>query len=227
MGEGRLDPVSPLLLAAALVAADSAMEDLSLLREGDPAAMHALVRRHQGPLVALAESITGSRALAEDVVQDTWIAVFGGLAGFDGRSRLSTWIVAIVINKARTVVRREGRFVSFAEDGDTGPAVSPDRFSADGHWSDAPARVDGLDPERIYAGRELWRHVSVAVDALPPGQRAVLILRDVQGLAADEACAVLAISPENQRVLLHRARARVRSAVEALEKSGHTPLAAR
>lgn len=210
------------MLAAAGFALRVALdrEAVSALRDKDPAAVRALVARHHGSLVALADTIVRNRSLAEDIAQETWIAVMGSIADFDGRSQLSTWIIAILLNKARTQARREGRYVALAveDDGDFRP-VDPSRFSADGHWIDPPSSFDGLTPEREFAGRQLWRHVRAAIEALPPAQKAVIVLRDVEGRSAEETCTHLGLSAENQRVLLHRARARLRQLVETLERS--------
>lgn len=201
---------------------------LAALRARDPAAVRELVDRHHAALVGLARTVVRRRELAEEVAQETWIAVLDGISGFDGRSALSSWIVAILLNKAKTLARREGRYVPFAEEdaGAGGPAVDPARFTADGHWSDPPAALDGLDPERILAGRELWRHVREEIEGLPPAQRAVLLLRDVEGRDAAETCRLLELTPENQRVLLHRGRARLRNRLEELLRAGrHAALA--
>ncbi|WP_175577715.1 RNA polymerase sigma factor [Mongoliimonas terrestris] len=207
---------------AVRIHADGAM--LEALKRGDKESLRRLVSRHHAALVGLAQTIVGSRATAEDVAQETWIAVVNSIAAFDGRSALSTWIIAILLNKARTHARREGRYVPFADSVDAeeefGPAVSADRFAADGHWVQPPVSFDGLDPERIVAGRELWRHVGAVIETLPPAQRSVMIMRDVEGRDAGETCDLLGLTAENQRILLHRARARVRSAIEDLARGG-------
>ncbi len=155
-----------------------------------------------------------SPAVAEEVVADTWLAVVTGLERFEERSALKTWLFRILTNKAKTRGRREARslpFSSFVGDGDEAEtAVEVDRFARDGHWS-APPR--GVPEERLLA-REARQRVEAAIAALPPNQRAVITLRDVEGLSADEACNVLGLSETNQRVLLHRARAKVRAAFE-------------
>ena len=194
-------------------------EFLARLRAGDADAYRLLIRRFHGALVGTASAIIGSRAQAEEVVQDAWLAVFAGIGRFEGRSTLASWLFAIVLNRARTRAGREGRLVALpALDGAEGTerAVPLDRFRPDGHWSEPPRSWDELDPERQIAGRQLWQHVQAAIETLPAGQKAVIILRDVEGCSAEEACALLAISSENQRVLLHRARGRVRRAVEQL-----------
>jgi RNA polymerase sigma-70 factor (ECF subfamily) len=192
---------------------------LARLRAGDGAAYRQLIRRFHGSLVGTASSIIGSRAQAEEVVQDAWLAVFAGIGRFEGRSSLASWLFAIVLNRARTRASREGRLVALPalDAGEAAERAVPlDRFQPDGHWTEAPKLWDELDPERVVGGRQLWLHVQEAIEKLPAGQKAVIILRDMEARTAEETCALLEITPENQRVLLHRARGRVRRTVEVL-----------
>jgi RNA polymerase sigma-70 factor, ECF subfamily len=197
---------------------------LAQLRQGDQAAFRRLIRRYHGSLVSVATAIIGSRAQAEEVVQDAWLAVFSGIGRFEGRSSLTTWLFRIVLNRARTRISRESRMVGLpsildgSQPGAAGGqrAVDASEFKPDGHWIDAPRLWDELSPERVVSGRQLWDHVQTVIDALPAGQRAVITLRDMEGLEAEETCALLGISAENQRVLLHRARGRIRKAVDQL-----------
>ena len=203
-------------------------EFLALLREGDEVAFRRLIRRFHGSLVGVAGAIIGSRAQAEEVVQDAWLAVFASIARFEGRSTLATWIFTIVLNRARSRARAEGRLVALPEGLAGGERGVPEgEFLPDGHWREAPALWDTLDPERILGGRQLWNHVQRAIEELPAGQRAVIVLRDMEGASAEEACTLLSLSPENQRVLLHRARHRVRRVVDALLGAPRQPGAAR
>ncbi|MFZ0021794.1 MAG: sigma-70 family RNA polymerase sigma factor [Acetobacteraceae bacterium] len=194
-------------------------EFLARLRRGDEQAFRVLIRRFHGSLTGLATSIIGSRAQAEEVVQDAWLAVFSGIGAFEGRSSLVTWVFSIVLNRARTRATREGRLVGLPAlmEGSSpgGRAVDVSEFKPDGHWIEAPRLWDEINPERVVGGRQLWDHVIEAIDHLPPGQRAVIILRDLEGCEAEEACTLLGITAENQRVLLHRARGRVRQAIDA------------
>ncbi len=202
---------------------------LAQLRAGDSAAYRRLIRRFHFSLVGTASAIIGSRAQAEEVVQDAWLAVFAGIGRFEGRSSLASWLFAIVLNRARTRAGRERRLVALPMlEGGEGEerAVPLDRFLPDGHWTEPPRLWDELDPERVIAGRQLLSHVQAAIESLPAGQKAVIILRDMEGKTAEDACALLGISAENQRVLLHRARGRVRRAVELL-LAGSAPDAAR
>jgi RNA polymerase sigma-70 factor (ECF subfamily) len=187
---------------------------LEALRAGDEQAFAALVDRYGPSLLRLAQLYVPSRAVAEEVVQETWLAVLGGLARFEGRSSLKTWLFRILTNKAKTRGQREGRtlpFSSLASDGDEDQTAVPvERFARGGAWSTPPR---GVPEERLLAG-ETRARVAEAISALPPNQRAVITLRDVEGLSAEEACNVLALSETNQRVLLHRARAKVRATLE-------------
>ena len=193
---------------------------LARLRGGDPAAYQRLIRRFHGSLVGVATGIIGSHAQAEEVVQDAWLAVHAGIGRFEGRSSLITWLFSIVLNRARTRASREARLVALPDMADGGEpgerAVPLSAFQPDGHWIEAPRLWDEVSPERIVGGRQLWDHVQEAIGRLPAAQRAVLILRDIEERASEEACTLLNISPENQRVLLHRARGRIRAAIDAL-----------
>ena len=193
-------------------------EFIERLRRGEEAAYRHLVRRFHAMLVSVATGVIGSRAQAEEIVQDTWIAVYNNISGFEGRSSLASWLYTITLNRARTRIGRESRLVGLPAvlDGAQGEerAVPASAFHTDGHWAEAPRLWDELDPERIVAGRQLWDHVQQAIETLPAGQKAVIILRDMEDRPGDEICALLQITPENQRVLLHRARARIRAAIE-------------
>jgi RNA polymerase sigma-70 factor (ECF subfamily) len=201
---------------------------LAMLRQGDQRAYQRLIRRFHGSLVGVAAAIIGSHAQGEEVVQDAWLAVHAGIGRFEGRSSLITWLFSIVLNRARTRATREARTVGLpdlADAGDPGERAVPlSAFQPDGHWADAPRLWDEISPERIVGGRQLWDHVLQAIERLPAAQRAVLILRDIEQCEADEACALLEISAENQRVLLHRARGRIRATIDRLV--GAEPVAA-
>jgi RNA polymerase sigma-70 factor (ECF subfamily) len=174
----------------------------------------AIVDKYGPSMLRVARLFVPSRSVAEDVVADTWLAVVTGLERFEERSSLKTWLFRILTNKAKTRGQREARslpFSSFVGDGDEGEtAVAVERFARDGHWS-APPR--GVPEERLLAG-EARSVIDAAIAELPPNQRAVITLRDVEGLSSDETCNVLGLSETNQRVLLHRARAKVRAAFE-------------
>jgi RNA polymerase sigma-70 factor, ECF subfamily len=187
---------------------------LRALRAGDEAAFTALVEKYGPSLLRVAQLFVSSRAVAEEVVADTWLAVVTGLERFEERSSLKTWLFRILTNKAKTRDQRESRtlpFSSFVGDGDEAEtAVDIDRFARSGDWTTPPP---GVPEERLLAG-EARSLIESAIAALPENQRAVVTLRDVEGLSAEEACNVLGLSETNQRVLLHRARAKVRAAFE-------------
>jgi RNA polymerase sigma-70 factor, ECF subfamily len=196
------------------------IELLAKLRAGDEATFEALVRRHYGTMLAVAQTYVASRAVAEEVVQEAWLGVLKGLDGFEGRSSLATWIMRIVVNIARTRGGREARSIPYASLADAGDqrAVEPDRFrgAADafpGHWRAYPGDWHRL-PEEALHQNETLRITVDAIAGLPPAQRAVIAMRDIQGCGPQEVCDVLGVSEGNQRVLLHRARSRVRAALE-------------
>ena len=180
------------------------------LRSGDEQAFVTLVERYHEPMLRLAVSFVPSRAVAEEVVQDTWLAVVRGLDGFEGRSSLRTWVFRILVNQARTTGTREHRSVPVA---DPEPAVDTSRFDASGSWSDPPERWIEAAEGRIDAGK-LADRIRARIDELPARQRQVVILRDIEEMSSEEVCAVLAISEANQRVLLHRGRSRLRQLFE-------------
>jgi RNA polymerase sigma-70 factor (ECF subfamily) len=189
---------------------------LSRLRAGDERAFEAIVMKHDGALRRVARSYVRTDSAVDDVVQETWLGVVRGLDGFEGRSSLRTWIFRILVNQARTRAVRDARSLPFSTlDDDDGPAVDPTAFAADGRWTSAPPRLD-CDPETGLLSAELRAHLLAAVDELSPDQRAVITLRDLVGLPAADVCQLLDITDGNQRVLLHRARARVRTALTPL-----------
>jgi len=191
--------------------------DLEALRSGDEAAFEELVARYHGPLLQLARSHVRDLPTAEDVVQETWLQALASLKRFEGRSTFKTWLFGILLNFARARRRRESRLLPFTSlfrrDVGDGPAVDPDRFNRDGMWTTLPDRWDGI-PEARLLSRETLARVGAAIQALPEGQREVILLRDVAGLGSEEVAGLLRITAANQRVRLHRARAAVRRALE-------------
>ena len=185
-------------------------ELLLRLRSGDERAFVSLVERYQGQMLRLATSFVPSQAVAEEVVQDTWLAVLRGLAGFEGRSSLKTWLFRILVNQARTTGTKEHRSVAVP---DPEPAVDPARFDAAGGWADPPEHWVEAAEGRLAAGK-LADRLRALMDELPARQREVVLLRDVEELSSEEVCSVLAISDGNQRVLLHRGRSRLRQLFE-------------
>lgn len=188
------------------------------LRSGDEAAFDELVRGLHSRLVGFARLFLSNPASAEEVVQEAWLAVLKSLSAFEGRSSLKTWIYGIVANRARTRAVRDGRYVSLdapASGGDDEAAVPADRFGPEGRWATPPSPSLLQTPEEILLSGETQALVEAALAELPPGPRAVVTLRDVEGLDAEEVCNVLGLTETNQRVLLHRGRARLRRRLEA------------
>jgi RNA polymerase sigma-70 factor (ECF subfamily) len=193
---------------------------VAALRRGDEAAFTELVARYSGPLLRLAQDFVRSRSVAEEVVQETWIGVLKGIDRFERRSSLKTWIFRILVNNAKTRGVREARTVPFSAldyEGDD-PAVPQERFRGagnqwEGHWASPPRPLDTIPHERLVA-REARERIAEALETLPDSQRIVVTLRDVAGWDADEVCDALALSEGNQRVLLHRGRAKLRAALE-------------
>jgi RNA polymerase sigma-70 factor, ECF subfamily len=207
------------------VEAATRLDDVQLvrsLRDGDEAAFALLTREYHHSLLRVASIYVSSRAVAEEVVQETWLGVLQGLDRFEGRSSLRTWVFRILTNIAKTRAQREGRTLPFSAlarpDAVPEPAVEAERFRAPddpswpGHWSSPPQAWNA--PEERLLGGEVRAVVEQAIDELAPAQRAVISLRDVEGWPSDEVCNALDISETNQRVLLHRARSKVRRALE-------------
>ena len=187
-----------------------------MLRAGDESAFADLVARHDGAMRFVARSFVRTDAVAEEVVQDTWLAVIRGLDAFEGRSSLRTWIFHILVNRARTRAVREARTIPFSSLAEAaaqeGPSVDPILFDRDGRWDQLPDRLAG-DPQHHLLAAELRGRLIEAVAELPEAQRTVITLRDLAGLPSEEVCDLLELSAGNQRVLLHRARTRVRAAL--------------
>jgi RNA polymerase sigma-70 factor (ECF subfamily) len=200
------------------------------LRRGDEAAFADLVRKYQSSLLRVALVFVPSRAVAEEVVQETWLGVLKGIDRFEARASLKTWIFRILSNTAKTRAERERRTLPFSAltnpAGVPEPAVEPDRFNDPehprwpGHWSAPP---ESWGPEDRLLAKEVREVVAAAVERLPPSQRAVISLRDLEGWSADEVCNALELTETNQRVLLHRARSKVRRALEEHLKGDSTP----
>ena len=203
-------------------------ELLAQLRDGNEEAFCALVRRHTPSMTRVAMAFVSRRAVAEEVVQETWLNVVRGLDGFEARSSLRTWIYSILGNCASRRAQQEQRLVPLSElaaDEASGDdlGVSPDRFFDEGPWADmwssAVPRWDGVPEERLLSS-ELRTALLEAIEALPRMQRAVITLRDVEGWPPEEVCEYLGVADGNQRVLLHRARAAVRAAIEQYLEEG-------
>jgi len=221
MTERSVEPLTP-------QAADEPL--VLLLRSGDPDAFASVVDGWSPTMLRVARSFVSTQASAEEVVQETWLAVVRGLDGFEGRSSLRTWVFRILANLARTRGVRESRTIPWSSVPAAGgePTVDPDRFRGPddrwpGHWTDGGAPAPwGPSPEASVLAGEVRTRVLSAIELLPQQQRTVVTLRDVHGLGSDEVCAALGISAGNQRVLLHRGRARLRSALEDFYRRGGT-----
>jgi RNA polymerase sigma-70 factor (ECF subfamily) len=204
---------------AARASEESAL--LAQLREGDERAFESLVEAYHGRMMAVARTYVNTRAVAEEVVQETWVGVLRGLDGFEGRSSLKTWILRILANVAMTRGGREARsvpFSSLAPQDELEPAVEPGRFRQPGEvlaggWYQFPNDWGSL-PETQLLGHESLDVAKHAIGELPPSQRRVIAMRDIAGYGPEETCEALEISAGNQRVLLHRARSHVRAALE-------------
>ncbi|MBI2841391.1 MAG: RNA polymerase sigma factor [Acidobacteria bacterium] len=197
------------------------VEDIGLVKRllaGEEQAYLDLVRSLHGGLLRFAMSFVSDRSVAEEVVQETWLGVLNGLAAFEGRSSLKTWIYRILMNRARTRAVREARVISFASlagsESENEPAVEPERFAASGRWTDPPHSWSLDTPETILLRAETHDFLKKAIEELLPKQRAVIVLRDIEGMNPEDVCNILEISETNQRVLLHRARSRVRKLLE-------------
>ena len=205
----------------ATLAVASEAELLARLREGDERAFESLVETYHGTMIAVARAYVKTREVAEEVAQEAWLGVLNGLDGFEGRSSLKTWIMRILVNTAMTRGQREARsvpFSSLAPADEEEPSVEPERFRPPGqafagHWNGYPGDWSSLPEERLL-GRETLDIVKRAIEELPASQRRVITMRDIAGYSAEEVRNALDLSAGNQRVLLHRARSRVRAALE-------------
>ncbi len=211
---------SPAIKSSGLTKAEDTI--LERLRRGDEGAFDELVNQHHSALIRMAMGYVADREAAEEVVQDTWMAVIESLNRFEGRSSLRTWICGILIHKAKDRGVREKRHTTFSAfesyDDDNEEAVDPSRFQQNGewagHWAFPPQPWDDQTPEKLLASQQAVNAMQRAIEALPATLKEVLILRDVEGVDAKEVCELLKITETNLYVRLHRARERVRVAVE-------------
>ncbi len=193
---------------------------VSRLRRGDEAAFTTLVDRYNPALRRLARSFVSTDAAADEVVQDTWVAVLDGLDAFQERSLVKTWIFRILVNRAKTKGVRDARMVPMSgldtdEQDSPEAAVDPARFDERGMWSSPPQRWESETPAKLLLRKELVGELERAIAQLPERQRSVVVLRDALGWSAEEVCDLLELNEANQRVLLHRARSRLRAILEA------------
>jgi len=207
------------------------LELIASLRQGEETAFATLVERYHGRLLRFAQSFVSSQAVAEEVVQETWMAVLKGIHRFEGRSSLKTWIFQILQNLAKTKGKREHRYVSFFDVGSsTDPeedcGIEPERVRTSSHLTShqtiSPTTRDENTPERLLVAKESLAQIEQAIHALPSNQRQVIVFRDIEGIDSEEICQILNITATNQRVLLHRARTKVRQALHPYLQ-GHSP----
>ena len=202
---------------------------MARLRQGDEGVFDELINKHHSALIRMAMGHVADREVAEEVVQDTWMAVIEGLNRFEGRSSLRTWIFGILIHKAKDRGVREKRHTTFSDfqtfDDEQEEAVDPCRFHRSGgwagHWAFPPQPWDDQTPEKLLASQQAVQAMHRAIEALPTTLKDVLILRDVEGVDATEVCDILKITETNLYVRLHRARERVRRAVETYLEGRH------
>jgi len=199
------------------------------LQDGDEMVFSAVMDQYSGSLLRLAMAYVPSRAVAEEVVQETWMGVLEGIGRFEGRSSFKTWVFRILTNRAKTRGTRERRYEPFGLAGvdsetDEGPSFEDSLFVAEGsgrgHWIDPPQGWEPDTPERALLSKECRMAIEEAISGLPDNQRQVITLRDVEGVSAEEVCNILTISETNQRVLLHRARTKVRRVLDPYVRGG-------
>ncbi len=182
------------------------------LRAGDEATFTKLVATHHGALVRLARTFVRDEAAAEEVAQETWLALLDGIDGFEERASLKTWLFRVLVNRARTRGKKQGREVQFEPDDEPHPDEA--RFSKRGFWESGPVAWTGGGADSELDRKRVLAVVRREIEQLPEAQRAVVLMRDVEGLDAKEVCNVLGIQETHQRVLLHRGRTMLRSKIE-------------
>ena len=193
-----------------MLAVDPDLDLLARVRAGDESAFVTLVNRYHGTMLRVARSYVPSEAIAEEAVQETWMGVVRGVERFEGRSSFKTWLFRILINRARTAGGKEHRNLPLAA---VEPAVDPSRFTSGGAWAE-PVEGWETDADNRLVAATWSETLRTALDELPPRQREIVILRDVEGLPSEDVCSVLGVTEGNQRVLLHRGRSRLRSLLE-------------
>ena len=197
---------------------------VAALRDGNEQAFATLVDRYHMSLMRLAMAHVSDRAVAEEIVQETWLALVRGIDRFEGRSSLKTWLFRVLSYQVRQRLGVEQRSVPFAVL--TSPTVDPARFLPDGHrlhghWADDLPSLDGT-PEEVFLAKETMSWIARLIENLPPRQRVVVVLRDIEGMGADEVCDILSLNDGAQRVLLHRARAALREGISTYILEGHS-----
>jgi RNA polymerase sigma-70 factor (ECF subfamily) len=194
------------------------------LRNGDERAFATLIDRYHMSLTRLAMAHISDRTIAEEIVQETWLALVRGIDRFEGRSSLKTWLFRVLSYQVRQRLGIEQRSVPFAVL--TSPTVDPARFLPDGHrlqghWAEDLPSLDGT-PEEVFLAQETMNRIATLIEKLPPRQRVVIVMRDVEGMSAGEVCDILSMNDGTQRVLLHRARATLREGIATYILEGHS-----
>ena len=188
------------------------------LLEKDEQAYRQVVKAYHGTMVYVARSIVGE-AIADEVAQESWVSVMRALPKFERRSSLKTWILRIVSNTAKSRLRHESRNINVDDfEGLNDPMVNSSRFSEKGHWTNPPSVWQGDTPDNMLASTQLKSVIDRALNNLPPIQRSVVTLRDIQALDMDSICKILDVSESNARVLLHRGRSQIREAIDDFYK---------
>ncbi len=204
---------------------DKSIEDrgeqawIDALIAGDAEAYRRLIREYHGPMRQIASAIAGG-AIADEVVQEAWMSVMRALPKFEGRSSVKTWLTRIVVNEAKTRLRKEKRYASLEAMGFDEPDPFFDQFDQRGHWSQGPVGWHLDSPERLLSEQQLNECVERVLELLPPVQKTTFILRELQGMDYDEICNVLDVTASNVRVLLHRAKAKLLKVIEHYQETG-------
>ena len=189
------------------------------LLEKDETAYRQVVHAHHSMMIYVAKCIVGE-AIADEVAQEAWLAVLRALPKFERRSSLKTWIMRIVSNTAKSRLRHESRTINVDDfEGITGPMVNAGKFDDQGHWTSPPSVWHGDTPDSLLSSTQLQVTIDKALNELPPIQRSVIALRDIQGLDMESICKVLEVSESNGRVLLHRARSQIREAIDEYQRA--------
>ncbi|WP_373095750.1 RNA polymerase sigma factor [Zhongshania sp.] len=192
---------------------------IARLQSGDNSAFKLLISAYHGKLLIIARAIAGD-VFAEDVTQEAWASIYKAIAKFEGRSSLSTWMIQIVSNEAKSRLRREKRHSSYGDIDEVVQSVDPDNFNSSGHWSNPPSHWDINTPELMLQEDQLRQCIEHTLTVLPENQKAVFLLRDVEQIALSEIAETLIISEANVRVLLHRARLRLMATINHYQETG-------
>ena len=194
--------------------------DLARLRQQDHTVFAALVEKYHRQMIVVARAIIGE-SLAEEVVQEAWVSAYHALPSFEGRSSIKTWIYTIVSNQAKTRLRKESRLVSLNELEEEQPlSLNKDNFNDSGHWINPPPLWDTESPDELLENEQLQKCIEKTLELLPPMQKSVFLLRDIEQQSLEEICNMLEIANSNVRVLLHRARVKLMQVIDRYQETG-------